>query len=102
MTITTTEEAKQEPKPDTTVRVLRSDTCPSLSGKSTLTYELGADDRAQLQLRIAKNSAAGMFSPAWIPWEDIQRVLEAAADTPVTSHTVQQLYRGKSASSGGF
>jgi hypothetical protein len=103
---TTNEEAKPQAKPDATpeatVRVLRAGTCPSLSGKSTLTYELGSDDKATLQLRIARNTGKGMFSAAWVPWEDIQRVLDAAGDRPATSHTVQQLYRGKSASSGGF
>ena len=38
------------------IRILKTGTCPSLSGKSKLTYELGCDDRAGLQLRIAKNT----------------------------------------------
>jgi hypothetical protein len=108
--MTTTEVAKPESKPDAkpdakpeaTVRVLRTDTCPSLSGKSTLTYELGCDDRAQLQLRIAQNTGKGMFSAAWVPWEGISELLDAAGDKPVTSHTLHPLYRGTSANSPGF
>ena len=63
----TTIDTKSEAKPSSTeVRVLRAATCPSLSGKSKLTYELGCDDKAGLQLRIAKNSGTGYFSTSWV------------------------------------
>ena len=62
------------------VRVLRAATCPSLSGKSTLTYELGCDGASALQLRIAKNSGRGMFSTAWVPWERVGALLDGHGD----------------------
>ena len=74
------------------VRVLRTATCPSLSGKSKLTYELGFDDKAGVQLRIAKNSGKGMFSAAWVPWERVGALLEGHGDKPVTSHSLWPLF----------
>jgi hypothetical protein len=103
MTTTNTEDAKPADKPAASaVRVLRAGTCPSLSGKSTLTYELGYDDKAALQLRIAKNSGKGMFSSAWVPWDGVWELLVGAGDEPLTSHTLNPLYRGTSANSPGF
>src|SRR5687768_7039354 len=105
--MTTNEEAKPEVKPEAKpeaipVRVLRAATCPSLSGKSTLTYELGCDDKAGLQLRIAKNSGKGMFSAAWVPWERVGALLEGHGDKPVTSHSLWPLFKGTSVNTAGF
>ena len=99
----TTIDTKSEAKPNgTEVRVLRAATCPSLSGKSTLTYELGCDGAASLQLRIAKNSGKGMFSAAWVPWERVGALLEGHGDKPVTSHSLWPLFKGTSVNTAGF
>ena len=99
----TTIDTKSEAKPNSAeVRVLRAATCPSLSGKSKLTYELGCDDKAALQLRIAKNSGKGMFSAAWVPWERVGALLEGHGDKPVTSHSLWPLFKGTSVNTAGF
>jgi hypothetical protein len=54
------------------IQVVRDGSCPSLSGKSTLTYEVGAGPAADVYLRIRKNSGAGYFSTDWVAWEAIE------------------------------
>ena len=99
----TTIETNVEAKPSSTeVRVLRAGTCLSLSGRSTLTYELGCDDKASLQLRIAKNSGKGMHSTAWVPWERVGSLLDGLGDKPVTSHSLGPLFKGTSVNTAGF
>ena len=104
----TTIETKSEAKPNgAEVRVLRAATCSSLSGKSTLTYELGCDGAAALQLRIAKNSGKGMFSPealdlalsfdTWIRLRQVQR-LGRASGKRVVALTCGALLHDRAAS----
>ena len=79
------------------VRVLRSATCPSLSGKSKLSYELGCKDGSEIQLRIVANSAAGSFNRDWIDLQAVRSTLEKAPrGTPITSNVLSPLFRGKS------
>lgn len=81
-----------------TVDILREDTCHSLSGQSQLTYQIGS--RAQeLVLRITANSSGGLFSREWVSLELIELYL--AGDT-ISSTTIQTLFQGKSANTGGF
>ena len=50
------------------VRVLKSGTCPSLSGKSKLGYEVGCGLTSDLYVRVCKNSGTGFFSKDWVAW----------------------------------
>ena len=43
-----------EDNPD--IKVLKTATCPTLSGKSTLTYQIGLTPESVVHLRITKNS----------------------------------------------
>ena len=49
------------------MRILKSATCKSTSGKSTLTYQVGCLPDSTVHLRISKNSAAGFFNDEWMP-----------------------------------
>lgn len=84
------------------VRVLRSGSCPSLSGKSKLSYDFGHGPAGQLQIRITKNSAAGYFSQDWVAWDRLLRVLEKNGLKPITSFTLSPLFAGKSVNTAGF
>lgn len=81
-----------------TVDILREDTCPSLSGQSQLTYQIGSRTQ-ELVLRITANSSGGLFSREWVSLELIELYL--AGDT-ISSTTIQTLFHGKSANTGGF
>ncbi len=82
------------------IRILKTGTCPSLSGKSKLTFEVGADTSSTIHLRITGNSGSGAFSNAWIALDRVGQLLEKTA--PITSHTLSPLFKGKSANSPGF
>jgi hypothetical protein len=85
------------------MRVLKTATCKTLSGKSTLTYQIGCNSDAEIHLRITKNSGGGFFSDEWVKYEDIQAVLkERSKDSPIMSHFISPLLKGKSSNTSGF
>jgi hypothetical protein len=85
------------------MKVLKTATCKTLSGKSTLTYQIGCNSDADIHLRITKNSGGGFFSDEWVKYEDIQAVLkERFKDSPILSHFISPLLQGKSSNTSGF
>ena len=85
------------------MKVLKTSSCKTLSGKSTLTYQLGCTPESEIHLRITKNSGGGFFSDEWVKYEDIQAVLkERAKDSPIMSHFISPLLKGKSSNTSGF
>jgi hypothetical protein len=92
---------KTKDNPD--MRILKTATCKTLSGKSTLTYQIGATPDSAIHLRITKNSGGGFFSDEWVKYEDIQAVLkERSKDSPIMSHFISPLLQGKSSNTSGF
>ena len=93
--------SKTEDNPD--MRVLKTATCKTLSGKSTLTYQIGVAPDSTVHLRISKNSGGGFFSDEWVPLDDILRVLkDRPRESPVMSHFLTRILKGKSANTSGF
>ena len=82
------------------IRVLKTASCESLSGRSTLTYEIGCTGDKLILIRLIENTGAGMYSKAWLPMSQIIQLL-SAEDKPITSRTINPLYTG-SANSCGF
>lgn len=50
--------------------------CPTVSGKSQLTYAIGKDDAGDIHFSITSNSGGGFFSAEWVAWKDIHASLE--------------------------
>jgi hypothetical protein len=99
--------AKINPKnpetPETPTLALKETTCPTSSGKSTLTYQVGVDDSGAIQLRVSSNDGGGFFSNEWVTLTGIQTALtEWPDDQGVTSMTLRKIFRGKSANTPGF
>ena len=89
--------------PESPVQVLKEDTCPTSSGKSTLGYQVGVDESGAVHLKVSSNDGGGMFSPEWIAFTGIQSALtEWPDDQGVTSMTFRKIFRGKSANTPGF
>ena len=85
------------------VRVLKSAGCPSVSGKSKLTYEIGLQGETDPVIRIARNSGSGFFSDEWLPLAAIQKVLAGrGAEKGLTSNAFRATYQGKSVNTAGF
>jgi hypothetical protein len=83
------------------VRILKIASCPSVTKKSTLTYQIGCTPEGAIQLRVYANSAAGFFSQEWVPWPAIDEAL-AKGGGEFTSLVLQPLFRGKSMNNPAF
>lgn len=85
----------------TPFRILKIAHCPSVSGKSTLTYHIGCDAEGDIHLRIQANSASGMFSQEWVAWTAIEDMLNRQV-SGFTSAAFRSLILGKSQNNAGF
>lgn len=83
-----------------TIRILKIAACPSLSGKSSLTYHVGCNAESEIHFRIYANSGSGYFNNEWVSADSIGKVLGGSAG--ITSFTLQSAYVGKSQNNGGF
>ncbi|MEN8131135.1 MAG: hypothetical protein ABFS45_13270 [Pseudomonadota bacterium] len=94
---------KSEDKLSESMHVLKTATCKTLSGKSTLTYQIGCTPDSVIHLRITKNDGGGFFSLEWIAFEDIQKALKDRPEgSPVLSHFITPLLKGKSVNTSAF
>ena len=75
--------------------------CPSISGRSVLTFQAGHDPQTnEPKLRIVRNSRKGMFARDWASIALIDAIL-AKADS-VTGRTFQDVHPGRSVNSQSF
>ena len=90
------------------IRIIKTASCPSLSGKSRLTYEIAcsdtsADDQSEIALRIATNTGGGFFSDEWLPLTAVEKIVTGTtAKKGLTSTTLHPLFKGKSINTAGF
>ena len=82
------------------IRILRKSTCPSLSGRSELTYEFGHNDKIIL-FRVSDNTGAGHFCDHWIPLDDILKSLKGVKD-PFNLSVFKSIYVSQSTNNTGF
>lgn len=84
------------------MHILKTDTCPSLSSRSILTYRIGHKNE-EIFFSLAENSKPGVLSREWISLQHMETLL-AAEDYAFTSRTsaLHTLYKGHSINSGGF
>lgn len=75
--------------------------CPSVSGRSTLTYVVGRHSiENTLHLRIAENTGKGMWCADWATAEGIEKIVKGAHE--LTAKSFHALHPGKSINTGGF
>lgn len=82
------------------ITTLRTDKCPSLSGKSTLTYELGKDLKDQLHLRVTHNTGKGHHNRSWVAYVAVEPLLMQAP--PLSASSLAKLFAGTSVNGAGF
>jgi len=85
-----------ESQPD--IIVTKTATCPTLSGETTLTYEVGTTEQ-DTYYRIVGNSGKGLFCKDWIA---LSQITDLLAVSSITSSSLKPLYPGKSANNAGF
>lgn len=78
--------------------IIKTGTCPSLSGRSELSYCISSDNTKTLQLTITGNSGKGLYCKEPIPMSQIL----PTDDDPFSSGTYQKYFKGKSINTAGF
>ena len=86
--------------PDALIRVLKSGSCPSLTARSTLGYQLGLKDESELYLKLISNTGSGFFSKEWVACSVIEPLITGAAE--LTSTSFKAIFPNKSVNTGGF
>lgn len=90
------EEAEADP-----IEAILAGECLSVSGRSTLTYEVGRHTQENtFHLRIADNTGKGMFCRDWVLAADIDAIVQIPGK--LTAQSFQPLHHGRSINTGGF
>ncbi|MBL0422382.1 hypothetical protein JI739_18685 [Ramlibacter sp. AW1] len=83
------------------LRILKIATCPSLSGRTAITYHVGCSDASDVRVRIWKTSGKGVYSKEWVSTTDIKKLLGKHEAIP--GPLLLPLFKvGKSVNSAGF
>ena len=85
----------------TEIRILKETTCPSLSERSTLTYQIGCNDNNDILFRIHKNSGTGKFNREWVAAGDMLEMIYEAKK-PFSWKVLYPLVEGKSVNTACF
>jgi hypothetical protein len=83
------------------MKIIKTDSCESLSGKSTLTYQIGFNIDNEIHIALTGNSGAGIFNKDWFAMEQIYSLL-ASQKKPITSGSLHGLFENRSSNSAGF
>ncbi|MBK6593287.1 MAG: hypothetical protein IPG23_11370 [Burkholderiales bacterium] len=82
-------------------RIVRIGTCPSLSGRSELTYHVGCDKETNaIHFRLWRNTGAGMFSSTWFSLKDVSELL--CMPDGISSTVLQAMWTSTSKNNAGF
>jgi hypothetical protein len=79
------------------MRTIKTGSCPSLSGRTSLAYQVGWLEE-KINFRLHENSSGGLFSKEWVSLER----LGIKDGKPISSTSIQSLFSGKSSNTGGF
>ena len=99
-------EVETEAHPDSVpeldpIEVIHEGECPSLSGRSLITYAIGRNtEDGSLSLAITDNSGGGMWCKDWCSAESINEIVVGATELKAKSFHV--LHAGRSINTGGF
>ncbi|GAB3656450.1 hypothetical protein [Ramlibacter alkalitolerans] len=77
--------------------------CPSISGRSTLTFQIGrnpTDTTGERLFRISDNTGKGMWCKGWAAVSEIDALLSKTED--ISARTFNDVHPGKSINTGGF
>jgi hypothetical protein len=86
---------------ESTIHTIKTGNCSSRSGKSKLTYLIGADSDSDIHFRIHGNTGNGFFNNDWIQLENILELLGKSGGA-FTSFTLHPLLKGKSNNTPAF
>jgi hypothetical protein len=82
------------------VQVLKRSSCRTLSGTSTLHYEIGLDANQTPLIRVTTCTGGGFFSKEWVSLSAIRSALQKSK--AVTAILLFPLFKGKSVNTPGY
>ena len=82
------------------VQALTRGSCPTLSGKSTLHYEMGLDPKQTPMFRITACNGGGFFSKEWVSLPAVHLALQKSKY--ITAILLFPLFKGKSVNTPGY
>jgi hypothetical protein len=95
--------SETSPESPPEIRILKTASCPSLSRKSTLTFNIGCNTVGEIQFQITSNDGGGFFNDDWVAQSSIAKLLDRQPKgAPITSATFRSIYPSKSTNSPGF
>jgi len=90
---------KQEPN----IQISQMLKTKTVSGRATLTYNLGTASDGSIYMRISNSSGNGFYSKEWLAVEDIKALLDNIKDgNPITSFYLAPVFVGKSSNNAGY
>lgn len=98
---------------DAEMKVLKEAVCPSLSGRSDLTYHIGCrsdlldkdglEFNEGISFRIHHNTGSGLFSNQWVSVESLKPIFDKGkSEDAVTSSSLSSVFTGSSVNTAGF
>ena len=88
---------------DTSMRVLKTANCKTISGKSTLTYQVSVNQDDAIYIRITGNYGGGFHSNENVAFDDILEALkDDSKGAAITSIRLTNLFKGKSVNTPSF
>lgn len=95
------------------IKLLKIGECPSLSGRSNLTYHIGCrsdllgksgdEFNEAVSFRIHANSGSGLFSDQWVAVSALETVFDKeTSKDAVTSSSLNSVFAGRSVNTAGF
>lgn len=83
------------------MRILKVESCPTCTGKATVTYQVGCTKDNKVNFKVVGNSGGGLFSSEWISLSAIKEAFDTSPRV-ITSYTMMKLFKGKSINTPGF
>ena len=80
---------------DQGIVIIKTASCPSRSGRSDLTYQLGKDEDLGFHIKIIANTGNGYFNEEWLSIDEIHNRL-ATHRTSLSASLISTLFEGKS------
>lgn len=84
------------------LKIIQTAKCQTISGKSTLTYNIATNNEDNLFMRINGNTGGGFFSNEWVSLNHITSVLREVSGEHITSLHLFPLFKGKSVNTPGY
>ena len=86
---------------DTDIRILQETTCPSLSERTTLSYQIGCNEHNDIMFKIISNSSSGNFNHEWFFAGDMLELIYESKK-PFSWKVLYPLVKGKSVNTACF